>query len=83
MIGLPATAASAVPRNGLDRVHPDDIAPLKEALEAHLAGKTGHFEHEHRIRHEDGTYRRFLCRGVAVARRGPAAGPPRRLADRH
>ena len=24
------------------------------------------FQHEHRIRHEDGTYRRFLCRGLAV-----------------
>ena len=31
------------------------------------------FQHEHRIRHEDGTYRRFLCRGVAVQGHGPQA----------
>src|SRR5262245_2816933 len=36
------------------------------ALEAPIAGNADHFQHEHRIRHEDGTYRRFLCRGVAV-----------------
>jgi diguanylate cyclase (GGDEF)-like protein len=69
MLGLP-------PRNGIghisewfDRIHDDDRATLKAALEAHLAGTAAHFQHAHRVRHEDGTYRRFLCRGVAV--RGP------------
>ncbi len=38
---------------------------LKAALKAHLSGKTPHFQHEHRIKHEDGTYRWFLCRGIA------------------
>ena len=47
-------------------MHPDEIGPLKEALNAHLSGKTDHFQYEHRIRHESGTYRLFLCRGVAV-----------------
>ena len=62
----PRPPASVRPEEWIDRVHADDIAALKEALEAHLSGKTEHFQHEHRIRHEDGTYRRFLCRGVAV-----------------
>ncbi len=66
MIGLPAPAGIGRPEEWLERVHADDMVPLKEALEAHLCGKTDHFQHEHRIRHEDGTYRRFLCRGVAV-----------------
>jgi diguanylate cyclase (GGDEF)-like protein len=66
MIGLPAHAGSGRLEEWMDRVHADDIGPLKEALEAHLSGKTDHVQHEHRIRHEDGTYRRFLCRGVAV-----------------
>ena len=66
MIGLPAPAGIGRPEEWMDRVHADDIVALKEALEAHLSGKTDHFQHEHRIRHEDGTYRRFLCRGVAV-----------------
>jgi diguanylate cyclase (GGDEF)-like protein/PAS domain S-box-containing protein len=82
MIGLPAPAGAGGPdessagRSGewsigrpeewIDRVHADDIVQLQETLEAHLSGKTDLFQHEHRIRHEDGTYRRFLCRGVAV-----------------
>jgi diguanylate cyclase (GGDEF)-like protein/PAS domain S-box-containing protein len=77
MIGLPAHAAIGGPGEWLDRVHPGDIASLNAALEAHLAGSTQVFQHEHRIRHEDGTYRRFLSRGVAV--RG-AGGKPARIA---
>ena len=42
------------------------MASLRAALQAHLAGQTEHFEHEHSMRHEDGSYRRVLCRGVAV-----------------
>src|SRR6185436_3935700 len=62
MIGLPATASIGRPEEWLDRVHADDVIPLKASLDAHLAGTTEHFHYEHRIRHEDGTYRRFLCR---------------------
>jgi diguanylate cyclase (GGDEF)-like protein/PAS domain S-box-containing protein len=75
MIGLPAHAAIGGPEEWLERVHPQDIGPLDGALQAHLAGSTPVFQHEHRIRHEDGTYRRFLCRGVAV--RGKAQKPVR------
>jgi len=73
MIGVPDDADISKPQQWLERVHADDIAPLKEALEAHLAAKTDRFQHEHRIRHEDGTYRFFQCRGVAarVASRRP------------
>ena len=73
MIGLPAHAASGAPGEWLDRVHAEDLEPLKSALQAHLSGASPVFQHEHRIRHEDGGYRRFLCRGVAVS-----AGPGRR-----
>jgi diguanylate cyclase (GGDEF)-like protein/PAS domain S-box-containing protein len=73
MIGLPGPAGVGReewgvgrPEEWIDRVHADDIVQLQETLEAHLSGKTDLFLHEHRIRHEDGTYRRFLCRGVAV-----------------
>ncbi len=70
MIGLPAHAASGGPSEWLDRVHPDDLAGLDASLQAHLVGSTQVFQHEHRIRHEDGSYRRFLCRGVAVRGKG-------------
>ncbi|MGB7217458.1 MAG: EAL domain-containing protein [Vicinamibacterales bacterium] len=75
LLGLPAPAGVGRPEEWMDRVHADDIGPLKQALEAHLSGKTAHFEHEHQIRHEDGTYRRFLCRGIAV--RGAGRRPAR------
>jgi diguanylate cyclase (GGDEF)-like protein/PAS domain S-box-containing protein len=64
MLGLPANATVARPEVWLDRVHPDDIAGLHEAIEAHMSGKADLVEHEHRIKHEDGSYRWFLCRGV-------------------
>ena len=66
MVGLPAEAGIGRPDDWLQRVHPDDLQNLKETLTTHLAGQTEVFQHEHRIRHEDGTYRRFLCRGLAV-----------------
>ncbi len=66
MIGLATPGGVGRPEEWIDRVHPDDVGLLHDALDAHLSGKTEHFQHEHRIRHEDGTYRRFLCRGVAV-----------------
>jgi diguanylate cyclase (GGDEF)-like protein/PAS domain S-box-containing protein len=66
LIGRPEEWGVGRPEEWIDRVHADDIVQLQQALEAHLSGKTDLFQHEHRIRHEDGTYRRFLCRGVAV-----------------
>jgi diguanylate cyclase (GGDEF)-like protein/PAS domain S-box-containing protein len=66
MVGLPPGDSSARPEDWFERVHPEDIAGIQAALRAHIAGQTGHLEHEHRVRHEDGTYRSMLCRGVAV-----------------
>ena len=66
MVGLPPSVASRRPADWFDRVHADDIEPLKQALGEHLSGQTDHVQLEHRVRHEDGTYRGFLCRGVAV-----------------
>jgi diguanylate cyclase (GGDEF)-like protein/PAS domain S-box-containing protein len=63
MLGLPARAGVGRPEEWINRVHPDDAASLKGTLKALVAGTP--FQHEHRIRHEDGAYRSFLCRGVA------------------
>ena len=73
MMGLPSHAAIAGPDEWLGRVHSEDADQLKAALDAHLAGATPVFQHEHRIRHEDGTYRRVLARGVAVRGAGRKA----------
>jgi diguanylate cyclase (GGDEF)-like protein/PAS domain S-box-containing protein len=73
MLGLAAPFDIGRPEDWFDRVHADDLPALKETLEAHLSGKAKTFEHEHRIRHEDGTYRRFMCRGLAVRGAGRRA----------
>ncbi|PYR51529.1 MAG: hypothetical protein DMF89_05260, partial [Acidobacteria bacterium] len=68
MLGLAPNTSCGRPGDWFRRVHPEDLTSLNAALEAHLAGETAHFQHEHRVRHEDGTYRWMLCRGVAVRR---------------
>jgi PAS domain S-box-containing protein len=74
-LGLEGPGSIGRPEEWIDRVHADDVAGLKEALKGYLAGGSDYFHNEHRIRHENGTYRRFLCRGVAV--RGASARPVR------
>ena len=49
-----------------DRVHPNDLGPLKAALEEHLVGSTTHFEYEHRVQSTPEAYRWVLARAVAV-----------------
>jgi diguanylate cyclase (GGDEF)-like protein/PAS domain S-box-containing protein len=67
MLGLPMENGPARPQELTERMHPDDVGPFKEALAAHLAGKTDYLHQECRLRHEDGSYRPFLCRGLAVS----------------
>ena len=47
-------------------IHPDDAAEVQRQLGLHLEGRTTCFECEHRILHQDGTYRWVLNRGQAV-----------------
>ena len=49
-----------------DRVHPEDLPRLQRELDEHLAGRSDHFEIEHRIRHKSGAFRWVLTRGLAV-----------------
>ena len=48
------------------RVHPSERVELEGTINAHLEGKTAHFEFEHRVLHKDGEYRWMLSRGLAV-----------------
>lgn len=70
-----------------DRIHPDDKEQFQIQLSQHLDGVTTNFESEHRILHQDGTYRWMLCRGLAVRdERGQAyrvAGSQTDVTDRH
>ena len=75
MLGLTGPARIGRPDEWLARVHSDDVAGLHKAIELCLSGASEQLSHEHRILHENGTYRRFLLRGVAV--RGAGRRPVR------
>jgi diguanylate cyclase (GGDEF)-like protein/PAS domain S-box-containing protein len=49
-----------------DRIHPEDRERVSSELADHCSGLTTHFETEIRMRHEDGSFRWTLCRGLAV-----------------
>jgi len=48
------------------RLHPDEAAAYRTRMIEHLRGITPQFLLEHRIRHEDGSYRWIMTRGVAL-----------------
>ncbi|GBD32497.1 putative signaling protein [bacterium HR33] len=66
MLGYSEEEIGGSPEEWFSRVHPEDLPGLQAELNAHKDGRTGHFEHEHRLRHKDGSYRWMLVRGIAV-----------------
>ena len=60
-----AAGDGAAPSQWLDRVHPADRDAVQAAIRAHLDGELPRFESEHRLRHEDGSWRWVLARGQA------------------
>jgi diguanylate cyclase (GGDEF)-like protein/PAS domain S-box-containing protein len=65
------------PKEWLDRVHAEDRKHLEAAISTYLKSSEPHFEHEHQIRHKNGTYCWVLTRGFAVR---DAQGMPIRMA---
>jgi diguanylate cyclase (GGDEF)-like protein/PAS domain S-box-containing protein len=66
MLGCGEGEVGESPEEWMRRVHPDDAAALRAALEAHVEGRSPHFESEHRMLHRDGGYRWMLSRGIVV-----------------
>jgi diguanylate cyclase (GGDEF)-like protein/PAS domain S-box-containing protein len=58
-------------------IHPDDFAPFKARLDAHLNGATPVFKHEYRISTHAGIYKWMLVRGVVER---DSMGQARRIA---
>lgn len=50
----------------MDRIHAEDLELFKTEIEASLTGWTPAFKNEHRLQHQDGTYRWILSRGMAA-----------------
>ena len=73
MLGLPEQPTrKPAPDDWLERVHPDDLNLLGEQMRMHLDGHTSHFSVEHRMQHQDGTWRWMLARGIAIREDGVA-----------
>ncbi|MHC4598527.1 MAG: PAS domain-containing sensor histidine kinase [Planctomycetota bacterium] len=49
-----------------DLVHPEDMERVREAMEAHLKGRTPFYETEHRLRTKGGEWKWILDRGRVV-----------------
>lgn len=66
MLGYADFEISDSPDEAKQRIHQDDRARVDQAIEDHIAGRTPHFEEEHRIRHKDGHYLWVLNRGMVI-----------------
>jgi diguanylate cyclase (GGDEF)-like protein len=66
MLGLPKGDTKLNLDNWVKLIHPDDLASVNAALEAHLKGQTPTYECEHRVRHQDGRWLWLLDRGRVV-----------------
>ena len=64
IVGLAPREADVPPDSWLDRIHSDDRQGMLKDLRSSLGGLTDQFVSEHRIRHENGTYRWVLVRGA-------------------
>lgn len=50
------------------RVHPEDLAYVQAAMQAHFDGTTSDYEVEHRLLCKDGSYKWVLTRGRVISR---------------
>ncbi|KZD03842.1 sensor domain-containing protein [Oceanibaculum pacificum] len=73
MLGFADPEIGDGPEEWFSRIHPYDVQQVTAQLDAHLAGALSHFESEHRMLHEDGTYHWMLTRGLAVRDRNHRA----------
>ena len=67
MLGYKESEISNRIEESYTRVHPDDLAYVKETIQAHFDQKTESYEVEHRIRCRDGSYKWVLSRGKGMA----------------
>ena len=66
MLGYRHTEVGSSPEEWFERVHPDDLPRLKEAIQFHLDGSASNLESEYRIRHRDEKYRWVLTQWLVI-----------------
>ena len=77
MLGYEESDIGASANEWFDRVHPEDLMLVSQALAAHLDDQNSHFEVEHRVLDRRGAFRWVLCRAALVR---SSAGVATRLA---
>jgi diguanylate cyclase (GGDEF)-like protein/PAS domain S-box-containing protein len=66
IFGLAAGAGAGEISTWFERIHPEDAAALRSMIRSYIEEGSELFEAEHRMRHEDGTWRWILVCGAAV-----------------
>jgi diguanylate cyclase (GGDEF)-like protein/PAS domain S-box-containing protein len=66
MLGWEEHEIANDPDEWFTRIHSEEVSHVRAALEAHIEGRHGHFETEHRMLHRDGGYRWMRSRGLVV-----------------
>lgn len=64
-----------------DRIHPEDLASMKEAIHNYLTGKTVRYQHEHRVICKDKSVKWVLSRGMVIS--SDRSGNPLRMVGTH
>lgn len=66
MLGYGEADVAAHVNSWRELVHPDDLEDVLRVVAAYRRGETPIYQIEHRLRHQDGSYRWILARGTAV-----------------
>ena len=66
MLGLDENEVLDDPQAWFKRLHSDEIDGVMAEINAHLEGRTSHFETEHRMLHQNGSFLWMRTRGLAV-----------------
>ena len=66
LLGYEEHALSNSPDEWFKRVHPDYLEELSRLITSAIQDSSTHFEFSYPMKHQDGSYRWMLCRGIAV-----------------
>jgi PAS domain S-box-containing protein len=68
LFGYSAAERTDLAEVWFERIHPEDRAAVRDALDRHARGETPLYINEHRVLHQQGHYLWIESRGMAVAR---------------
>ncbi len=80
IIGYPASDMTNARDEFWPRIHPDDVALVRQAMRDYLEGHRASYRVEFRMRCKDGNYKWILSRGMALF---DQTGKPQRLVGSH